>query len=98
MRNPDFQNLSEEIFNIQISKSILIDECTSVGAALYGYYNKNKTLSNFEYFKEFIEKNYYNIGCECKFNNEEGEFKFFKDKNLNNEFDIVNIVPYNNHF
>ena len=55
MRNPDFQNLSEEIFNIQISKSILIDECTSVGAALYGYYNKNKTLSNFEYFKELIE-------------------------------------------
>ena len=95
MRYPDFQNLSEEIFNIQISKSILIDECTSVGAALYGYYIKNKTLSNFEYFKELIEKNYYNIGCECKFNNEEGEFKFFKDKNLNNEFDIVNIVPYN---
>ena len=55
MRYPDFQNLSEEIFNIQISKSILIDECTSVGAALYGYYNKNKTLSNFEYFKELIE-------------------------------------------
>ena len=54
MRYPDFQNLSEEIFNIQISKSILIDECTSVGAALYGYYNKNKTLSNFEYFKELI--------------------------------------------
>ena len=54
MRNPDFQNLSEEIFNIQISKTILIDECTSVGAALYGYYNKNKTLSNFEYFKELI--------------------------------------------
>ena len=39
MRNPDFQNLSEEIFNIQISKTILIDECTSLGSALYGYYN-----------------------------------------------------------
>ena len=55
MRYPDFQNLSEEIFNIQISKTILIDECTSLGSALYGYYNKNKTLSNFEYFKELIE-------------------------------------------
>ena len=55
MRNPDFQNLTEEIFNIQISKTILIDECTSLGSALYGYYNKNKTLSNFEYFKELIE-------------------------------------------
>ncbi len=94
MRYPDFQKLSEDFFNIQISKTILIDECTSVGAALYGFYQKNGKLPNLEFFKNFNENNYHEIGCVHKFDYGEDGFHNFKEKHLFNEFDIENIVPY----
>ena len=94
MRYPDFQNLSEQFFNIQISKTILIDECSSVGAALYGFYKKNKKLPNLENFKKLTENNYHKIKYKYQFDSEENKTLSFKKKRVINKFDIENIVPY----
>ena len=61
MRTPILQQITEEVFNIKISKGILIDECTSVGAALYGYYINNKLPIST--FKNIYDFNYYKINC-----------------------------------
>ncbi len=61
MRTPILQEITENIFNISISKGILIDECTSVGAALYGYYINN-TLP-IRTFQNIYDFNYYQIKC-----------------------------------
>ena len=61
MRMPILQKIAEKIFNVKISKGILIDECTSVGAALYGYYINEKLPINT--FKKFYDYNYYPIVC-----------------------------------
>ena len=61
MRTPILQNITERVFNISISKGILVDECTSVGAALYGYYiNRKLPIST---FKNIYSYNYYIIQC-----------------------------------
>ncbi len=61
MRTPILQEITEKVFNISISKGILIDECTSVGAALYGYYINN-TLP-IRTFQNIYDFNYYQIKC-----------------------------------
>ena len=58
MRTPILQEMIEK-YNLKICKTILIDECTSVGAALLGNYIYEKLpISNFKYFYHF---NYYKI-------------------------------------
>jgi hypothetical protein len=61
MRTPILQQITEEVFNIKISKGILIDECTSVGTSLYGYYINNKLPIST--FKNIYDFNYYKINC-----------------------------------
>ena len=58
MRTPILQQIVEEN-KIQISKSLLIDECTSVGAALIGNFIKGKLpIAN---YNKFYHYNYYKI-------------------------------------
>ena len=61
MRTPILQQITEEVFHINISKGILIDECTSVGTSLYGYYINNKLPIST--FKNIYDFNYYKINC-----------------------------------
>ena len=61
MKTPIFQKLIEEK-NLVISKSLFIDECCSVGAALLGnYINEQLPIENFQYFYNY---NYFNIEYE----------------------------------
>ena len=55
MRTPILQNLIKKQYNSTISKTILIDECTSVGLSLLDYFFRNK--ENFPIIKlnHFIE-------------------------------------------
>ena len=58
MRTPIFQNIIEK-YKLKICKTILIDECTSVGAALLNnFYLKDFPIQHFKYFIHF---NYYDI-------------------------------------
>ena len=62
MRTPIIQKIIESVWNeqIKISKGILIDECTSVGAALYGYFT-NVGVLPMKHFKKIYEYNNYQI-------------------------------------
>ena len=64
MRTPIIQKEIMSIWNeqIPISKGILIDECTSVGAALYGYYSHFGKL-NMDSFNKIYEFNNYEVYC-----------------------------------
>ena len=64
MRTPIIQKEIMSIWNeqIPISKGILIDECTSVGAALYGYYSHFGKL-NMDSFNKIYEFNNYQVYC-----------------------------------
>ncbi len=73
MRTPIFQEITEKVFNIKLSKQILIDECTSVGAALYGYYINNKLPINT--FKQFYDYNNYTILFDVDDKDKNIEFK-----------------------
>ena len=42
MRTPILQNLIKKQYNLTISKTILIDECMSVGLSLLDYFFRNK--------------------------------------------------------
>ena len=87
MRTPILQKIIEDK-NIKISKTILIDECTSVGAALLGNFIKNKfPISELENF------NHYNQNNLGEFKNKE-EFK----KNINEHIGIqeqIDLIYYN---
>ncbi len=57
-RTPILQKIIED-YKFKISKSLLIDECTSVGAAILGNYIKGKLpIAN---YKKFNHYNYYKI-------------------------------------
>ena len=89
MRYPIFQNIIQEIFNVPISKTIIIDECTSVGASLCGFYfNNGNKLPSLKFFDKLIDHNYYEIGYNLKYGNK-NEFFLLKD-NLN-EYSEINI-------
>ena len=87
MRTPFLQKMIEKQ-NLKISKTILIDECTSVGAALLGNFIKNKfPISELENF------NHYNQNNLGEFKNKE-EFK----KNINEHIGIqeqIDLIYYN---
>ena len=42
MRTPVLQNIVKKITNLDVSKGIIIDECPSLGASLYGAYINDK--------------------------------------------------------
>ena len=89
MRYPIFQNIIQEIFNVPISKTIIIDECTSVGASLCGFYfNNGNKLPSLKFFDKLIDHNYYEIGYNLKYGNK-NEIFLLKD-NLN-EYSEINI-------
>ena len=53
MRYPFLQDLIKNIFKVSISKTIIIDEYTSDGTALYGFYlNNGNKLPIFPSFKK----------------------------------------------
>ena len=89
MRYPFLQDLIKKIFNVSISKTIIIDECTSVGAALYGFYlNNGNKLPTFPSFKKILAHNYHQVGCKLKYGNKSESFIFKDDLN---EFTKINI-------
>ena len=54
MRTPILQTIVKKITNSEISKGIIIDECPSLGASLYGAYINDKfPLPNFEGIASF---------------------------------------------
>ena len=54
MRTPVLQNLVKKVTNFEISKGIIIDECPSLGASLYGAYINDKfPLPKFEGIASF---------------------------------------------
>ena len=61
VRTPKLQEIVKEVTKMDISKKILIDECPSVGAALYGYYKYGNFPINT--FEKFYEYNYYKYDC-----------------------------------
>ncbi len=63
MRTPILQEIIESVWNkqIPISKGILIDECTSVGASLYGYFMNVRQLLSIKTFKKIYEYNNYEV-------------------------------------
>ena len=63
MRTPILQKIIESVWNEQfpISKGILIDECTSIGAALYGYFMNVGKLLPIKEFTKIYEYNNYEI-------------------------------------
>ena len=76
MRIPKLQTVIKNCFQNkkEISKTIIIDECYSIGASLYGYYKQN----NFFYhknFKKIIPYNSYPIKCSIT----NSKTMFFKD-------------------
>ena len=72
MRTPIFQKIIEKN-NLKIGKSLIIDECTSIGAALLGNYFYGKfPISQLKLFHHY---NYYNIYFEVK------EYDFENKKN-----------------
>ena len=78
MRTPILQTLIEDK-NLKISKSLLIDECTSVGAALLGHYINGKLPIRQLKFQEY---NYY-----------EGNNKNNKEISIEmNEEDFINKI------
>ena len=68
MRTPILQKMIEKK-NLKISKSLLIDECTSVGSALLGNYIKgNLPIANYKFFFHY---NYYRIMYQISYNKKE---------------------------
>ena len=55
MRTPILQNLIKKQYNLPISKTILIDECTSVGSSLVDYFFRNKENFSIVKLNHFIE-------------------------------------------
>ena len=55
MRTPILQNLIKKQYNLTISKTILIDECMSVGSSLLDYFFRNKENFPIVKLNHFIE-------------------------------------------
>ena len=100
MRIPRVQQLFEIDLkkNIKLSKTILIDECTSLGAALYGFF-QNKNKFPIESLKTIIPFNYYVIKVNVLIDNKEkynkiyqNNFKILEDKIELNMNEIGNDI------
>jgi hypothetical protein len=97
MRTLILESLLKENYNLILQKSIIIDECLSTGASIYGYYRINHK-SNQSLFSHFIEYNnytiLYSINDELKENIvfEKGIIKEYEKKiNLPSNVDIIKI-------
>ena len=94
MRTPILQNLIKKQYNLTISKTILIDECTSVGSSLLDYFFRNKEnfpivkLNHFIEFSNDKKDKYQNIN----FNSLSKKIKehIFKFNELNEKFKFRN--------
>ena len=97
MRTLILESLLKENYNLTLQKSIIIDECLSTGASIYGYYRINHK-NNQSLFSHFIEYNnytiLYSINNELKENIifEKGIIKEYEKKiNLPSNVDIIKI-------
>ena len=63
IRNTILQNKTKNIFNITVLKTILVDECISVGYSLIGYYINNKLPINTFGKMNFFNFLWYFIRC-----------------------------------
>ena len=91
MRTPAFQNIVEQ-YNIKICKTILIDECTSVGSALLNnFYLNDFPIKHLKYFFHF---NYYEIHYKIVYGNINLEnVLIYQGMNYENDIPLNN---YNN--
>ncbi len=76
MRIPKLQTVIKNCFQNkkEISKTIIIDECYSIGASLYGYYKQNHFFYH-KNFKNIIPYNSYQIICSITNNNKKMFFQ-----------------------
>ncbi len=96
MRTLIIDSILQKEYNLTLQKSIIIDECLSIGASLFGFYKLNhKNHSNL--FSNFIEYNNYTI-LYCINESEEnivfekGIIKEYEKKiNLPSNVDIIKI-------
>ena len=96
MRTPILQNLIEEIFKIKVSKTILIDECSSVGSSLFRHYLNNELLINT--FNTFYSYNNYKIECNINKINKQFVIKDYNSDISNENYfgiDIKDIISFN---
>ena len=103
MRTPALEKIVKEILNMEMSKTILTDECISVGSALYGSLLKGSfPIKN---FKGIYHLNHYSIlysinnGPTQTFleaNHQIPEFKSltFGEEYFNNQTNTINVTFY----
>ena len=95
MRTPILQNLIEEIFKTKVSKTILIDECSSIGSSLFRHYLNKEILINT--FNKFNSYNNYKIECYVKEIKKQFVVKDYNSDILNEFYfgiDIKDIISF----
>ena len=99
MRTPSLQKIIENN-QYTISKTILIDECTSMGASLYDYFMKKK-IEQIKTLNNICNFNYYPIYYKIIDNNNIEKEKLFLEKEVIYEQSIIEIKIneeyYNKH-
>ncbi len=91
MRTLILESLLKENYNLILQKSIIIDECLSTGASIYGYYRINHK-SNQSLFSHFIEYNNYTILYSI---NDELKENIVFEKGIINEYEKKINLPSN---
>ena len=89
MRTPSLQKIIEKN-NYTISKTILIDECTSIGASLYDYFIQKK-IKQIKTFENIYNYNYYPIFYKIIDNNNIVKEDLLLNKEVINEQLIISI-------
>ena len=97
MRIPRIQQLFEIDLkkNIKISKTIIIDECLSLGASLYSFFKKDKNRFPIKELKKIIPFNYYDIFFQVLIDEKELNYQLYQNNFQilleNIELDMKNI-------
>ena len=91
MRTLILESLLKENYNLTLQKSIIIDECLSTGASIYGYYRINHK-NNQSLFSHFIEYNNYTILYSI---NDELKENIVFEKGIINEYEKKINLPSN---
>lgn len=94
MRTPILQKIVKDVSNKEINKGILIDECPSIGAALYNLYLNNQLP--FKNFKNIFSFNNYNINYYENDNKKNEKILFKKGEFLPNIKSIFVDYDYYN--